>query len=209
MSLHEWISDALIDLVGESSSDTVDYVLHLASSCSSEGALVEKLVASDFPKGESTVQFGRNLKGKDIKDEKTQAKDRKTRESRKRNVRQSGWSSNEEERDALEERIKKAKIGTDADEAEGGHVDENDSDTSRQMDNDEEERDAFAERLKQRDKDKTKTIVEDRSSGNDPELQRRRDMANDYDARRQALPEIRSRARQEYLKLREEQRLEL
>ncbi|KAJ2611788.1 hypothetical protein EV177_003316 [Coemansia sp. RSA 1804] len=193
MSLHEWISDALIDLVGESSSDTVDYVLHLASSCSSEGALVEKLVASDFPKGESTVRFGRNL----------------YQQSRKRNVRQSGWSSNEEERDALEERIKKAKIGTDAGEAGGGYVDENDSDTSRQMDNDEEERDAFAERLKQRDKDKTKTIVEDRSSGNDPELQRRRDMANDYDARRQALPEIRSRARQEYLKLREEQRLEL
>ncbi|KAI9504055.1 P-loop containing nucleoside triphosphate hydrolase protein [Coemansia spiralis] len=77
------------------------------------------------------------------------------------------------------------------------------------MDKDTAERDAFATRLKQRDKDKTKKLVEDRSSANNTELQRRRDLSNDYEARREALPEIRNRARQEYLKLREEQRLEL
>ncbi|KAJ1797602.1 hypothetical protein LPJ59_003029, partial [Coemansia sp. RSA 2399] len=128
---------------------------------------------------------------------------------RKRNVRQSGWSSDEEERGALEERIKKAKIGTTAELSEDDHPDAAGIDSDTQLDKDAEERDAFAERLKKKDNENTKKIVEDRSSANDPEFQRRRDLANDYDARRQALPEIRDRARQEYLKLREEQRLEL
>ncbi|KAJ2389116.1 hypothetical protein GGI23_005903, partial [Coemansia sp. RSA 2559] len=258
MSLHEWISDALIDLVGESSSDTVDYVLHLASSCVSESTLVEQLVESDFPKGDATSKFGRDLyqrvprsraslNTKDVQkhpEKQTEsrnsgkippasAKNPPKRESssrttskapikdivpskneqmggpRKRNVRQSAWSSDEEERGALEERIKKAKIGTTAELNEDDHPDAVDIGLDTQLDKDAEERDAFAERLKQKDNKNTKKIVEDRSSANDPEFQRRRDLANDYDARRQALPEIRDRARQEYLKLREEQRLEL
>ncbi|KAJ2551273.1 hypothetical protein EV175_003751 [Coemansia sp. RSA 1933] len=220
MSLHEWVSDALIDLVGESSSDTVDYVLHLASSCPNENALVEQLVALDFPQGDATSGFGptkRSSKVDRIRDSTSDdpgnsivsIKIQQAGEPRKRNVRQSGWSSDEEERGALEERIKKAKIGADTELGEDSHIDADDTDPDTQMDKDAEERDAFAERLKQKDSENTRTVVEDRSSANDSELQRRRDLANDYDARRQALPEIRDRARQEYLKVREEQRLEL
>ncbi|KAJ1949870.1 hypothetical protein EC988_004595, partial [Linderina pennispora] len=69
------------------------------------------------------------------------------------------------------------------------------------------ERDAFAERLRQKDKDRTKQIVEDRSAN--PEQKKRRDLANDREARQKEVGDIRDRARQEYLKLREEQRLEL
>ncbi|KAJ2574415.1 hypothetical protein GGH95_003907, partial [Coemansia sp. RSA 1836] len=132
---------------------------------------------------------------------------------RKRTTAQGEWSSDEEDRSALEERIKRAKAGiadgqpdsaAQADDKAGGEAGyESD------MDKDAEERDAFAERLKQKDKDHTKKMVEDRSSANDAELQRRRDLANDHEARQEALPEIRSRARQEYLKQREEQRLEI
>lgn len=75
---------------------------------------------------------------------------------------------------------------------------------------DEKERDAFAERMKQRDKDSTKKLVGDRSSrsgaGKDTGLQ---DLANDPEARREALPGLRERARQEYLKKRELQRIDL
>ncbi|KAJ1765222.1 hypothetical protein IW140_006463 [Coemansia sp. RSA 1813] len=242
MSLREWISDALIDLVGESSGDTVDYVLHLASGCSSEAALVERLVASDFPQGDATSKFGRELhqraprskvspdtQGTQGSSDKQPAEgDKSSRATtralgrgmapakseragapRKRNVRQSGWSSDEEERSALEKRIKKAKIGADAGLAEDGRSDAGEIGPDTQMDRDAEERDAFAERLKQKDSERAGAAVEARLSAGDPELQRRRDLANDYGARRQALPEIRDRARQEYLKSREEQRLEL
>ncbi|KAJ2366443.1 hypothetical protein H4S01_002703, partial [Coemansia sp. RSA 2610] len=77
------------------------------------------------------------------------------------------------------------------------------------MDKDAAERDAFAERLKEKDKEHTKNVIEDRSTVNNPEQQLRRDLANDLEARREALPEIRNRARQEYLKLRGEQQLQL
>ncbi|CAO3668808.1 unnamed protein product [Umbelopsis vinacea] len=71
------------------------------------------------------------------------------------------------------------------------------------------ERDEFAQRLKNRDKDSTKKIIEDRSSKGDTEATRRRNLADDKQSRAAALPDIRDRSRQEYLKLREQQRLEL
>ncbi|KAJ1805279.1 hypothetical protein LPJ77_004313, partial [Coemansia sp. RSA 2523] len=126
---------------------------------------------------------------------------------------QVGEESDEEDRAALEERIKRAKAGiTDVSESaqqKNEQTGDDVADTDVQMDQDAADRDAFAERLKQKDKDNTSKIVEDRSTVNDSEQQLRRDLANDLDARREALPEIRDRARQEYLKLREEQRLEI
>lgn len=75
-----------------------------------------------------------------------------------------------------------------------------------------EERDAFAERVKQRDQEKTKRIVEDRSSkasGAAAEAAERRRLADDADARQHAMPSLRERSRQEYLTKREMQRIEL
>ncbi|KAJ2337902.1 hypothetical protein GGH91_004990, partial [Coemansia sp. RSA 2671] len=263
MSLREWASDTIIDLIGETSSELVDYVLHLASECTSNLSLATSLNSAGLPKGEATDKFAKELfsriprkkpavlapdrpkpgKARDSnlgrsRQPATTIKDgvdhlsiedklpvdstlpRNDSESRprasggrKRTTAQGGWSSDEEDRGALEERIKRAKAGIvdgqpeptqtsdNTEEGEPGHESD--------MDKDAEERDAFAERLKQKDKDHTKRLVEDRSSANDLELQRRRNLANDHEARREALPEIRNRARQEYLKQREEQRLEL
>ncbi|KAJ2777214.1 hypothetical protein H4R18_005269 [Coemansia javaensis] len=264
MSLREWVSDALIDLVGESSSDVVEYVLHLATTCSSEKQLAEQLVAADLPPGDGTTRFAHSLytrasqaaggsnkgtqqqrgaakpaareKAPKVPDDSLDDVDglgviRPDKSSggaavpghgveggvRKRTSAQSEWGSDEEDRSALEERIKRAKAGPAAAAAdepsnEDGHASGDgaaDADPDAQMDRDAVERDAFAERLKQRDKDHTKKLVEDRSSTNDPDQQLRRALADDHDARREALPEIRSRARQEYLKLREEQQLQL
>jgi pre-mRNA-splicing factor ATP-dependent RNA helicase DHX16 len=52
-------------------------------------------------------------------------------------------------------------------------------------------------------------MIEDRSSKGDTEANRRRNLADDRESRAAALPDIRDRSRQEYLKLREQQRLEL
>ncbi|KAI9495489.1 hypothetical protein BDB00DRAFT_235398 [Zychaea mexicana] len=71
------------------------------------------------------------------------------------------------------------------------------------------ERDALANRIKEKDKEKTKQMVEDRSSKEGSEARKRRNLGDDKDARKSVLPSIRERSRQEYLKLREQQRLEL
>ncbi|EEH49213.2 uncharacterized protein PADG_05292 [Paracoccidioides brasiliensis Pb18] len=71
------------------------------------------------------------------------------------------------------------------------------------------ERDEFAKRLAKKDESKSKKIVEDRSSMKDSEAARRRALAEDAAARSAAMPDLRLRSRQEYLKKREQERLAL
>ncbi|KAJ3018695.1 hypothetical protein HKX48_002738 [Thoreauomyces humboldtii] len=78
-----------------------------------------------------------------------------------------------------------------------------------ERDRDLKERDEFAARLKERDKEKTKKLVEDRSSKDEAEAVMRRAIADDKTQRLEVMPDIRERSRQEYLKKREEQRLSL
>ncbi|KAI8084193.1 P-loop containing nucleoside triphosphate hydrolase protein [Gilbertella persicaria] len=71
------------------------------------------------------------------------------------------------------------------------------------------ERDELAQRLKDKDKDRTKKIVEDRSAKEGSEAYKRRNLADDKQARQEALPELRKISNQKYLKYREEQQLAL
>ncbi|KAH0586102.1 hypothetical protein H2248_007373 [Termitomyces sp. 'cryptogamus'] len=74
------------------------------------------------------------------------------------------------------------------------------------------DRDAFAERVKTRDLERTKKIVEDRSSKNSgavADAAQRRQLADDAEAREIALPSLRQHSRQEYLTKREVQQIEL
>lgn len=78
------------------------------------------------------------------------------------------------------------------------------------MDKDLKERDEFAQRLKQKDAEKTKKLVEDRSSTKEgKEVARRRALAEDVAAREAAMPDLRLRSRQEYLKKREAEKIAL
>ena len=52
-------------------------------------------------------------------------------------------------------------------------------------------------------------LIEDRSSKNDEEAEARRKLAEDRNARANAVPDFRERSRQEYLRKREQQKLEL
>ena len=84
------------------------------------------------------------------------------------------------------------------------------SDAERERRKDQEEKDAFAKRLHSKDKDRTKKLVEDRSSTKEGNiLAQRRALAEDAAARSAALPDLRERSRQEYLKKREAERLAL
>ena len=83
---------------------------------------------------------------------------------------------------------------------------------SRQREQDLRERDEFSERVRRRDKDKTKKVVEDRSSkasGAAAEAAQRRQLADDSVARTLAMPSLREHSRQEYLTKRELQQVEL
>ena len=80
----------------------------------------------------------------------------------------------------------------------------------REMERDQLEKDEFARRLNLRDSEKTKKLVEDRSSTKEgKEMARRRALAEDAAARQAAMPDLRERSRQEYLKKREAERLAL
>lgn len=75
---------------------------------------------------------------------------------------------------------------------------------------DRKEAEEFAKRLKARDDNKSSKAVEDRSSTKEGRaLEERRRLAEDNAARRSAMPDIRERSRQEYLKKREAERLAL
>ncbi|WEW57916.1 ATP-dependent RNA helicase [Emydomyces testavorans] len=71
------------------------------------------------------------------------------------------------------------------------------------------ERDEFAKRLAKKDEEKSKKFVEDRSSTKDSDVARRRALAEDAALREAAMPDLRLRSRQEYLKKREAERLAL
>ena len=78
------------------------------------------------------------------------------------------------------------------------------------MAKDQAERDEFARRLALKDAERTKRLVEDRSSTKEGrEVARRRALAEDAAARQAAMPDLRERSRQEYLKKREAERLAL
>ena len=80
----------------------------------------------------------------------------------------------------------------------------------REMERDQLEKDEFARRLNLKDSEKTKKLVEDRSSTKEgKEVARRRALAEDAAARQAAMPDLRERSRQEYLKKREAERLAL
>lgn len=75
---------------------------------------------------------------------------------------------------------------------------------------DQAEKDAFAKRLAAKDSDRTKKLVEDKSSTKEGSiLAQRRLLAEDAAARSAALPDLRERSRQDYLKKRETERLAL
>ncbi|BEJ14326.1 hypothetical protein CspHIS471_0400930 [Cutaneotrichosporon sp. HIS471] len=77
----------------------------------------------------------------------------------------------------------------------------------RELQDDLAERDAFAERMKNKDKDRTRKITVDR--GGDEEQARRMALADDPESRQAVMGDLRLRSRQEYLKKREAQRLDL
>ncbi|KAI9443294.1 pre-mRNA splicing factor [Lactarius indigo] len=146
---------------------------------------------------------------------RSSGKDKHVRERhiRKRESDAQEWESDDEEK--ARKRWKGAEEDhepTTPDEMDEEFPEDETERQARERDQDLRERDEFAERVRKRDKDKTKKVVEDRSSkhsGAAAEAAQRRQLADDSVARTLAMPSLREHSRQEYLTKRELQQVEL
>ena len=146
---------------------------------------------------------------------------RRDRKPASRKLRQKGgddfedrWGDEEfvEEEEFEQSPPKRVRLSDDTAASGQPPEDELDEDTrrEREMERDQLERDEFARRLNLKDAEKTKKLVEDRSSTKEgKEVAKRRALAEDAAARQAAMPDLRERSRQEYLKKRETERLAL
>ncbi|GJJ09880.1 hypothetical protein Clacol_004104 [Clathrus columnatus] len=140
--------------------------------------------------------------------------DKRDRHIRKRETDGRDWESDDEERQLRKRARRNDDIQQDLeqDRDEGISGDDAEERMERERLQDLKERDAFADRMKEKDKEKTKKVVEDHSSkrsGAAVEAQQRRLLADDTVARLTALPGLREHSRQEYLTKREIQQIEL
>lgn len=124
------------------------------------------------------------------------------------------WGDEEfvEEDEVEQSPPKRVRLGNDKAASAEPPEEELDEETrrEREMERDQLEKDEFARRLNLRDAEKTKKLVEDRSSTKEgKEVAKRRALAEDAAARQAAMPDLRERSRQEYLKKREAERLAL
>ena len=147
--------------------------------------------------------------------------DRRDRKPASRKLRHKGsddfedrWGDEEfvEEEEFEQSPPKRVRLGDGAAAPAQPPEEELDEDTrrEREMERDQLEKDEFARRLNLKDAEKTKKLVEDRSSTKEgKEVAKRRALAEDAAARQAAMPDLRERSRQEYLKKRETERLAL
>ena len=159
-------------------------------------------------------------KRKKEKREKSKSKDKAdgddkvklARSSRKRET-EGNWDDEPEPSPPPEETYKRTRFespnGAGSDMAEPAETEEERKERERLEDI--AERDAFAERMREKDKDRTKKLVTDRTTrGEDGlEAEKRALLADDPEARRAVIDDLRLRSRQEYLTKREQQRLDL
>jgi pre-mRNA-splicing factor ATP-dependent RNA helicase DHX16 len=152
----------------------------------------------------------------ELKKDKSQSsrKDKRDRErhTRKRESDTREWESDEEEKARKRRREDEQDRPATPDEMDEEFPEDETVRRERERERDLRERDEFAQRMKQRDKDRTKKIIEDhssKSSGAAAEAAQRRQLADDSVARTLAMPSLRERSRQEYLTKRELQQVEL
>ena len=131
------------------------------------------------------------------------------RSSRKRDT-EGNWEDDPEE----EQEVTRVRIQSPPREDGDGDVKEEETEAERderERLEDLAERDAFADRMKEKDRDRTKKLVTDRSTKSEGGLEaaKRAVLADDADARKNVIDDLRLHSRQEYLTKRESQRLDL
>jgi hypothetical protein len=162
---------------------------------------------------EETPSSSRKEKPARTKAEKSEraSKEKKDRSLRKREADGREWESDEEDKIRKRARFDEEPSRYDDELDPAAEMEDEEDRRERERIRDLQERDEFAERVKQRDKEKAKQLVEDRSTRGAAaqEALSRRQLADDVAARVAAMPSLRERSRQEYLTKREIQQIEL
>jgi len=159
---------------------------------------------------DDAIEVRKSSKSKE-KREKDYSTGRKDRHMRKRDYDEKEWESDEEEK-ARKRWKRDEEAEREEQEDEFMEIEDESNKKEREREEDLRERDAFAERMRERNKERTKKVVEDHSSkvtGAAAEAAQRRQLAEDVEARTTALPSLRLHSRQEYLTKREIQQIEL
>jgi pre-mRNA-splicing factor ATP-dependent RNA helicase DHX16 len=171
------------------------------------------LLEDETTTNDGVVETRQSSKSKEKRPERDTVSGRKERHTRKRDYDEKEWESDEEEKARKRwKRDEDSERQGEGQEDEAMNFEDEDKRKERERLDDIKDRDAFAERMRERDKERTKKIVEDRSSkvgGAAAEAAQRRQLAEDSEARTAALPSLRLHSRQEYLTKREIQQLEL
>ena len=167
--------------------------------------------------GIADASTSRNKNRSDVKGKsKASSGSKKDRQLRKRDKDDRNWESDKEDEAPSPKRLRPEghqalESSTSSPRAEDEQLPTvEDEETAR--DRDRKERDAFAERVRDKDRARTKKLVEDRTSlrgGAAAEAVELRRLADDASARAAALPSIREHSRQAYLTKREIQQIEL
>ncbi|WVN85394.1 uncharacterized protein L203_100540 [Cryptococcus depauperatus CBS 7841] len=167
------------------------------------------LLEEDQPQSSNKAKKKKKDKGRDNEPKDVGVK--KARSARKRET-EGNWESDEEEKEAKRTRIQSPLRNELHDNEESRTPEETEEERlERERLEDLRARDEFADRMKQKDLDRTKKIVEDRSSRalGGVEVTKRVDLMNEPAAREAMIADLRNRSRQEYLSKREMQQLDL
>jgi pre-mRNA-splicing factor ATP-dependent RNA helicase DHX16 len=133
------------------------------------------------------------------------------RSSRKRDT-EGNWDDAPEDLEEEEVDVKRARFESPhRDERSPEREETEEERREREAEEDRRERDAFAERMRNKDNDRTRGLVTDRTTRGEGglEAERRAHLANDKEARKAEMENIRQHSRRAYLSKREEQQLDL
>ena len=245
MSLQDFVSDKLVDVLGASEKHIEDFIVAAAASAKSAQALTSNLTAVGLPAGHATSDFATQLfqriprkESKAEKDalerkraaaeiskqyakqykfepiEKSEAAPIRSHTSSLRDKEDSHRKSRKRRRRDDEDRWEEDEVYSPSQSPElrrsASRSPEDDrTREERERKRDQEERRALDERLKTRELADTKKKVGDHATKDFEEIFARRQLADDAAMRQAATPELRERARQEYLKKRLPQQIAL
>jgi pre-mRNA-splicing factor ATP-dependent RNA helicase DHX16 len=152
----------------------------------------------------------KRVKGKGKENDRT-GKVKLERSSRKRDT-EGNWDDAPEDQEEVEVDVKRARFDSPPRDERSPEPEETEEERlEREAEEDRKERDAFAERMRAKDGDRTKGLVTDRTTRGEGglEAERRAHLADDKEARKAAMDDIRQHSRRAYLSKREEQQLDL
>ena len=227
--LQDWVSDKLHENMGMSDKHAVAYLVSLAKKTNSVSKYISTLsdvLGDDHNFNEVARELWNKVPRKDKGENANRIKEQIALEQQQKNMNYKMLSDSEEELAPIvkpsklkEKKAKKKKKKnirkrrTESSESEGEEVKLKDKNDYSDSDNEEterlkdlQERDEFAKRLKKKDKEQTRNLMEKSDKKSFENAKKR--LQIESEDRRKVVPELRDRARKDYVKKRKVEKVE-